>query len=45
MYTETFEHGTESRRKELAIQLTGHVLPLSLQMYGLQSDSEGFGSG
>lgn len=34
MYTETFGHGTESRRKELAIQLTGHVLPLSLQMYG-----------
>lgn len=29
-----FEHGTESQRKELASQLTGHVLPLSLQMYG-----------
>jgi len=29
-----FEHGTESQRKELASQLSGHVLPLSLQMYG-----------
>ena len=29
-----FEHGTDSQRKELANQLTGHVLPLSLQMYG-----------
>lgn len=29
-----FEHGTEVQRKELANQLTGHVLPLSLQMYG-----------
>lgn len=29
-----FEHGTESERMELANQLTGHVLPLSLQMYG-----------
>ncbi|KAL1060847.1 hypothetical protein V6Z11_1Z065800 [Gossypium hirsutum] len=29
-----FEHGTESQRAELATQLTGHVLPLSLQMYG-----------
>lgn len=29
-----FEHGTESQRKELAGQLFGHVLPLSLQMYG-----------
>lgn len=29
-----FEHGTQSQRKELASQLTGHVLPLSLQMYG-----------
>lgn len=29
-----FEHGTESQRKELASQLVGHVLPLSLQMYG-----------
>lgn len=29
-----FEHGTEIQRKELADQLSGHVLPLSLQMYG-----------
>ncbi|GER35187.1 pumilio domain-containing protein [Striga asiatica] len=29
-----FEHGTESQRKELAGHLIGHVLPLTLQMYG-----------
>jgi hypothetical protein len=28
------DQGTESQRIELASQLTGHVLPLSLQMYG-----------
>jgi hypothetical protein len=29
-----FEHGSPGQRKELANQLTGQVLPLSLQMYG-----------
>lgn len=29
-----FEHGTESQRNQLASRLLGHVLPLSLQMYG-----------
>lgn len=29
-----FEHGTEGHRKELARHLIGHVLPLTLQMYG-----------
>lgn len=33
-YMQFLEHGTESQRKELARQLIGHVLPLSLQMYG-----------
>ncbi|KAL7607467.1 hypothetical protein Lser_V15G18976 [Lactuca serriola] len=28
------KHGTKSQRRELAGQLIGHVLPLSLQMYG-----------
>ncbi|KAJ6983397.1 pumilio [Populus alba x Populus x berolinensis] len=28
------DHGTESQRFELVSRLTGHVLPLSLQMYG-----------
>nr|KAJ0190260.1 hypothetical protein LSAT_V11C800393320 [Lactuca sativa] len=31
-----FEHGTKSQRRELAGQLIGHVLPLSLQMYALE---------
>lgn len=29
-----FEHGTASQIRELADQLNGHVLALSLQMYG-----------
>lgn len=29
-----FEHGSAEQRKELANNLAGHVLPLSLQMYG-----------
>lgn len=29
-----FEHGTHEQRKELADQLAGQILPLSLQMYG-----------
>lgn len=29
-----FEHGTQQQRRELASQLVGHVLVLSLQMYG-----------
>lgn len=29
-----FEHGTASQRRMLAQQLKGHVLALSLQMYG-----------
>ncbi|KAG1326852.1 pumilio [Cocos nucifera] len=29
-----FEHGSAEQRKELANKLAGHVLPLSLQMYG-----------
>lgn len=29
-----FEYGSPDQRKELANQLTGKVLPLSLQMYG-----------
>ena len=29
-----FEHGSPEQRKELANQLTGQILPLSLQMYG-----------
>jgi hypothetical protein len=29
-----FEYGSTEQRKELANQLTGQVLPLSLQMYG-----------
>ncbi|XP_058112263.1 pumilio homolog 3-like isoform X1 [Magnolia sinica] len=28
-----FEHGSPEQRKELANQLAGHILPLSLQMY------------
>ncbi|KAE8679445.1 Pumilio-like protein 2 [Hibiscus syriacus] len=32
-----FEHGTESQRAELAGQLIGHVLSLSLQMYGCRA--------
>lgn len=34
LHLQFFEHGTESQRKALASELTGHVLPLSLQMYG-----------
>lgn len=33
-FLQFFEHGTDVQRKQLASQLTGHVLPLSLQMYG-----------
>jgi len=29
-----FEHGTREQRRDLATKLVGHVLPLSLQMYG-----------
>lgn len=29
-----FEHGSATQRRELADQLNGHVLQLSLQMYG-----------
>ena len=29
-----FEHGTREQRRELASELVGHVLVLSLQMYG-----------
>ncbi|CAA3009812.1 pumilio homolog 2-like isoform X1 [Olea europaea subsp. europaea] len=29
-----FEHGMASQRRELASELFGHVLTLSLQMYG-----------
>ena len=29
-----FEYGTYEQRKELASQLSGQMLPLSLQMYG-----------
>jgi len=29
-----FDHGTTSQRKELANQISGHILALSLQMYG-----------
>lgn len=29
-----FEHGTQQQRRDLASQLVGHVLVLSLQMYG-----------
>lgn len=29
-----FEHGTQQQRRELASELVGHVLVLSLQMYG-----------
>nr|KAJ0192215.1 hypothetical protein LSAT_V11C800397730 [Lactuca sativa] len=36
LMTDFFEHGTKSQRRELAGQLIGHVLPLSLQMYGFK---------
>lgn len=29
-----FEYGTPEQKKELADQLSGQMLPLSLQMYG-----------
>lgn len=29
-----FEHGTPEQRRELAHQLSGQMIPLSLQMYG-----------
>lgn len=29
-----FEHGTQQQRRDLAKELVGHVLVLSLQMYG-----------
>ncbi|XP_056688857.1 pumilio homolog 1 isoform X2 [Spinacia oleracea] len=29
-----FEHGMSIQRRELAVKLDGHVLTLSLQMYG-----------
>ena len=29
-----FEHGTPEQRRELAYQLAGQMIPLSLQMYG-----------
>lgn len=29
-----FEHGNQSQKKTLANQMKGHVLQLSLQMYG-----------
>ena len=33
-YLQFFEHGSTEQRSELAEQLVGHVLNLSLQMYG-----------
>jgi hypothetical protein len=33
-YLQFFEHGSAEQRSELAEQLVGHVLNLSLQMYG-----------
>lgn len=29
-----FEHGNQSQKKVLASQMKGHILDLSLQMYG-----------
>ncbi|MCO5586548.1 hypothetical protein L7F22_040489 [Adiantum nelumboides] len=34
LYRKFFEHGSQDQRLELAKQLIGHVLSLSLQMYG-----------
>ncbi|PON92607.1 Coatomer beta subunit [Trema orientale] len=34
VFKEFFEYGSPDQRKELANQLTGQILPLSLQMYG-----------
>lgn len=34
MHSQFFEHGMASQRRELADKLFGHVLSLSLQMYG-----------
>lgn len=34
LFAQFFEHGTPPQRRELAKQLQGHVLALSLQMYG-----------
>ncbi|MFS7938316.1 putative armadillo-like helical, nucleic acid binding NABP, pumilio domain-containing protein [Helianthus anomalus] len=34
LMTDFFEHGSATQIRELAEQLTGHVLTLSLQMYG-----------
>ncbi|KAI8544847.1 hypothetical protein RHMOL_Rhmol08G0326800 [Rhododendron molle] len=34
LMTDFFEHGSCEQRKELADQLSGQILPLSLQMYG-----------
>ena len=34
VYVQFFEHGLPSQRRELANKLFGHVLTLSLQMYG-----------
>lgn len=33
-FAQLFEHGLTSQRRELAENLFGHVLELSLQMYG-----------
>ncbi len=34
LFVQFFEHGTPQQRRDLANQLVGHVLVLSLQMYG-----------
>jgi Pumilio-family RNA binding repeat len=33
-YFQFFEYGSVEQRRELANKLVGHILPLSLQMYG-----------
>lgn len=34
VYFQFFEYGSPAQRKELANQLVGQILPLSMQMYG-----------
>ena len=34
LFSQFFEHGNSDQRRELANKLVGHILPLSLQMYG-----------